>query len=282
MERFREFVEDHKLASALALVALLAFVGLSAAQALRVAERRQAEQDRQGTEQQAPEEEGEEDADAVVLSESQQALVDGYDAKTTTLIRTLGKGVWSANNGRNTVLFHDTYYTETNGKEVTDHPYAIAAVEYGNNGDDTEIDIIAVETDTGTHLVTYTFVRAADSEDTGASTLASSTLFSLTDAPYTRSDTVIEMDVTGLNDEVTDLLGTRKDLVAELSEWCSVHYPAATTAAWTGTATIDWNEGIVVTSFSLGSDEPGDGTGPAATVVSVTYTSETGTYEFGS
>lgn len=282
MDRFRELIEEHKVAAIMLAFVLVIFIGFSVLRAMDVAQQRELEEAQQQKEQQQDKETEEEEI--VHLSESQQELIEGYDAKTITLIKTLSRGVWSANNGKNTVVFHENYFTETEGTEVTNRPYAVSAVEYGNNGEDTEVDVIALDTDEGIHLVTYTSVKSAESKDAGTSTLASSTLFSLKDAPYSRADTVTEIEVTGLNKEVTELLGNRKDLVAEMSEWCSVHYPATTTAAWIGTATIDWNEEIVVTSFSLGSEEgeTGDGTGTAATVISVTYNSSTGEYEFSS
>ena len=84
------------------------------------------------------------------------------------------------------------------------------------------------------------------------------------------------IDVTGLNSEITAILGNDTDLVTQLSDWCSIHYPSATTAAWSKSATIDWDAGIVVTSFAVS----GDG-GMQTTNVTVTYTSGTGQYEFG-
>lgn len=282
MDRIKAFVEEHKVATIVAIFVFIIFIGFSVVSAMNVAQRREQEQLHQRHEQKK--EEGSSTEETVPLSDTQKKLIEDYDAKTTMLIDVLSRGVWTANNGKNTVVFHDTYFTETDGKDVANHPYAISAVEYDNNGVDTEVDTIALETDTGTHLITYTSVLSAESPEAGVSSLTSATLFRLQDAAYSRTDTVIEVSITGLNEEMTSLLGNPKDLVAELSKWCSVHYPATTTAAWIGTATIDWNKNIVVTSFSLGGKEgeTGDGTGTAATVVSVTYNSDAGTYEFSS
>ena len=57
--------------------------------------------------------------------------------------------------------------------------------------------------------------------------------------------------VEGLNDEITALLGGADTLTSELSKWCAAYYPTASTASWTGIATIDYNENTITTAFTL-------------------------------
>lgn len=163
MEKIKTLVSQHKKASLLALFALIVFIGFSATSAMNVARQRAAEEtaktesvDEQGTS------DDEKDAEEnVELSSSQKKLIDGYDDETKKLIETLSASVFSANNGRNTLRFHDDYYVETvNGKEQN-HSYAISTVEFGSNGSDSEIDRIVFETDTGTHIATFTLVISA-------------------------------------------------------------------------------------------------------------------------
>ena len=56
--------------------------------------------------------------------------------------------------------------------------------------------------------------------------------------------------VEGLNDEITALLGGADTLTSELSKWCAAYYPTASTASWTGIATIDYNENTITTAFT--------------------------------
>lgn len=121
MEKIKTLVSQHKKASLLALFALIVFIGFSATSAMNVARQRAAEEtaktesvDEQGTS------DDEKDAEEnVELSSSQKKLIDGYDDETKKLIETLSASVFSANNGRNTLRFHDDYYVETvNGNRV--------------------------------------------------------------------------------------------------------------------------------------------------------------------
>lgn len=285
MKKLKNLISQHRKASLLALFFLIVFVGFSATNAVNVAQHRDADaaqQESESTEQKdSGDKEDTDGADAkAALTDSQKKLIKGYDDKTKNLIETLCSSIWSANGGKYTLHFYDTYYTETvNGNEET-HPYAISTVEYGTNGSDTEIDTIAFETDTGTHIATYSLVKSADSKSAGQSTVESTSMFQLKNASYERTDAVAKIKIAGLNSEITELLGDSDKLVSELSNWCSVHYPAATTATWSKNVTIDYNENIVVTSFSLGSDESDTVTGNSASVVSVTYNRSDAAYEF--
>lgn len=292
MEGIKRLIAQHRRAALVAAFLLTCFVAFSALSAVTVAARRAAEsaareqaatQPAQGQQEsggqgrlEANSQQATVEGDAT-LSDSQRSLVDSYDERTRKLVQTLAASVWSANNGRNTLRFYeDGHYVETVGDTATAHPFAISAVDWGNNGSDTEMDTLAVETDTGTHLLSYTLVISADAADAGKSAVSSSTMFSLKGTAYTRTDAAARIDVTGLNSEITAILGNETDLVTQLSDWCSIHYPSATTATWSKSATIDWDAGIVVTSFAVS----GDG-GMQTTNVTVTYTSGTGQYEFG-
>ena len=73
--------------------------------------------------------------------------------------------------------FYDSHYVENIDGVEEKHPYAIARIDYGTNGSDTEIDTIVFETDTGSHIVTYTLSIAEDGNSIGGSTLSSSSMF---------------------------------------------------------------------------------------------------------
>lgn len=282
MDKIKALISQHKKASLLALFALIVFVGFSATSAMNVARQRAAEEaaKAEAIEEQSTSDNGKEAEKKVELSSSQKKLIGEYDDDTKKLIKTLSASVFSANNGRNTLRFHDDHYVETvNGKEQQ-HPYAISTVEFGNNGSDSEIDRIVFETDTGTHIATFTLIISADNASAGECTIASTSMFKLTDMPYERKDAVKEIKVTGLNSEITELLGDTDEMKKELSDWCSIHFPVATTATWIGTCAIDYNEDTISTAFIIGdgsSDSP-NGTGTAS--VSVIYKRSEDIYSF--
>lgn len=72
-----------------------------------------------------------------------------------------------------------------------------------------DVATVAVETDTGTHVLTYanSTGNPADGATQVTSTLASSSMFALKDVPYERADAVENITVKGLNSEVTNLVG---------------------------------------------------------------------------
>lgn len=286
MKKLRTFVEQHKRASLAAIFILIVFVGFSITNAMNVAQQRaiDAQQDSPVTEQTGSGTENgetaEEEAVDVSLTDSQKKLIESYDDETENLIDTLCASVWSASGGKYTLRFHDTYYTETVNGNETVHPYAIATVEFGTNGSDSEIDTIVFETDTGTHIATYSIVKSADSDAAGSSTITSASMFSLQNASYERTDAVTQITISGLNSEITELFGGDTDtLTTELSHWCSTHYPVATDAVWSKNVTIDYEGNLLTTSFTINNDGSDEITGAAA-LVSVIYNRSTDTYEF--
>lgn len=282
MDKIKAIISQHKKASLLALFALIIFIGFSATSAIDVAHRRAAEESAktESIEKQDSSDDGDDAEKKVELSSSQKKLIDGYDDDTKKLIETLSASVFSANNGRNTLRFHGDYYMETvNGKEEQ-HPYAISAVEFGSNGSDSEIDRIVFETDTGTHIATFTLVISADNASAGECTIASTSMFKLTDMPYERKDAVKEIHVTGLNSEITELLGDTDEMKKQLSDWCSIHFPVATTATWIGNCAIDYNEDTISTAFIIGDGSSDSPNGAGTASVSVIYKRSEGIYNF--
>lgn len=271
MEKIKTLVSQHKKASLLTLFALIVFIGFSATSAMNVARQRAAEEaaKTESVDEQGTSDDGKDAEEKVELSSSQKKLIE-----------TLSASVFSANNGRNTLRFHDDYYVETvNGKEQN-HSYAISTVEFGNNGSDSEIDRIVFETDTGTHIATFTLVISADNASAGECTIASTSMFKLTDMPYERKDAVKEINVTGLNSEITELLGDTDEMKKQLSDWCSIHFPVATTATWIGTCNIDYNEDTISTAFTIGDGNSNEATGNTGASVSVTYNRSEKKYSF--
>lgn len=273
MDKIKAIVSQHKKTSLLALFVLIVFVGFSVTSAMNVAQRRAEEE---SIEQVEPDNEktssSESDKD-IKLSDSQKEAIKGYDDKVKRLIETMSSSIWSDKTGTNTLRFYDTYYVETiNGVEKT-HPYAITKVEYGTNGADAEIDTVVFLTDTGTHIATYTIALDVEGSSISTSTLSSSSMFSKKDSLYECADPVKSITVKGLNSEMTSLFGGDvTKLTEDLSSWCASRFPTASEAAWEKTAVIDYEKGIISTTFTLNTETP--------VSIAVTYSLSDKSYNF--
>lgn len=273
MNKLKTFVGEHRGAALVALFLLIAFVGGSAMSAVNVAQNRAQEAAQSQTGQKGD----------VPLTDSQKKAIEGYDDDVRALIDTLSASVWSANNGRCTLRFSDDSYVETvNGKSTT-HSYAIERIDKAGDGYGGSIDTIVFETDTGTHVVTYTDGKGSAATAQGGaqkadgsviSSLASASMFSLKDTAYERADAVKSIAVKGLNSEITQLFGGDTDkLTSALSSWCAVHYPTTSEAIWNQVASIDWGDGVITTGFKLNDDQ--------STELTVVYRMDNGDVEFG-
>lgn len=277
MEQVKRFIKEHKKAVLVAVFFLMVFVGCSAVSAVHVAQQRAQEAATQQKETEpaggASQTEGAQpDAE---LTDTQKQAIENYDDDTKDFVDTLCASVWSADGGRYTLRFGDTEYTETVDGKTETHSYAILRLERGSDTSGAEICTAAFETDTGTHIVTYTNLTGsgADGSDKISSTLSSGTMFALKDTAYERADAVKNITITGLNSEVTKLFGgDANKLTEELSRWCAVHYPSVTNATWQKVASIDWDGGTVATDFTLNSETPVN--------ITVVYMMETGEFEF--
>lgn len=275
MERIKRFIQDHKRGSLIALFLLIVFVGFSITSALNVAERRTQEAQKAADASHSTAEQAVPSGTAT-LTENQKNLIKGYDEKTKSIISTLTSSVWSAADGKYTLRFFDTHYVETVNGQDQSHPYAISAVETDNDGAEAKVCTLALETETGTHLVTFVQVVSADSQT--PSSLSSKDLFSLTGSAYTRKEAVEQIEIQGMDEEFAKTFGEMDNFRNQFSNWLSVHYPAAKTAVWTKNATTDYEKGMVVTAFRLNSE--GEDAGPQGITVSATFNKKDGTYQF--
>lgn len=256
MDNAKNFIREHKKQALIALFLVIVFVGCSAVSAVNVAQRR-AQED-------------------ISLTDEQQEAIDGYDDDTKAFIDTLAASVWSANGGKNTLRFsEDNTYTETANGESQTHGFAILRLERGGDDAGAEVSTAVFETDTGTHVVTYTYLTgtAADGSGMVTSTLSSNSMFTLKGSNYERTDTVKSVTIKGLNSEMTTLFGDDIDkLTDDLSAWCATNYPTAAEATWNQAAIIDYETGTVSTNFTLNTE--------SATDIAVIYQSADGTFTF--
>lgn len=279
MPNLKKFVSEHKRGSLVALFVLIVFVGFSATSALNVASRRTTQSTAQTTSSADPTTSAasESDGGSVSLTDSQRQAISGYDDTTKEFIETLDASVWSADGGKYTLRFGDDTYTETVDGQSEQHSFAITRLVKDTDSSGAEADTVVFETDTGTHVVTYTNTKGTSATDgTGqiSSMLSSSSMFSLKDTSYERAEAVENITVKGLNSEVTTLLGGDADaMTAALSRWCATNYPTVTEADWSQVASIDWKSQTVSTAFNLNAENP--------VSVTVVYKMDTGDFSFG-
>ena len=276
MDKLKTFIKEHQKGALIALFLLIVFVGCSAVSAVNVAQHR-AQEAAEQTEQAQKDDKGDtssKEAD-VPLTDEQKKAIDNYDDDTKKFIDTLSASVWSADGGKDTLRFSDNSYTETaNGKTET-HSYAILRLERGMDTAGSEVSTAVFETDTGTHVVTYTNLSGAKPDDSGkvSSSLSSNSMFTLKGRNYERKDSVEAISIKGLNSEIVKLLGDDTEkLTSELSKWCAVTYPTATEATWEKAVVIDYETGVVSTNFTLNIENP--------VSIAVTYNRSDGTYAF--
>lgn len=286
MEKLKTLINEHKKAALIGLFLLIVFVGGSAVSAVNVAEHRAQEstqqEDGEGAGSSAPSHK-EPTTDDVKLSSSQKKAIEGYDDETEKFIDTLSASVWSAGGGRDTLRFLENSYIETVNGESTTHSYAISRIDKSGDGYGGTYRTVVFDTDTGTHIVTYSDGKGSavqgnsgdDAKDGSSitSTIQSSSMFTMKDAPYERVDSIEDIIVKGLNSEMTETLGGDLDtLTKELSSWCAVHYPTATEATWDKVVIIDYEDGILSTNFTLNTE--------SAVNIAVNYKMSDGSFTF--
>lgn len=286
MGNIKQFIGEHRKATIAAAFLLIIFIGGSAVSAVNVANRRteQAKEDAVSESlPAAPSHGNSETAKKAKLSDAQKETIKGYDDDTKKFIEALSSSIWSAEGGRNTVRFYSDYYVETADGESETHSYAISRIDESSDGYGGTLKTIVFDTDAGTHIVTCSdgkgsAVQESAGVDTESgeitSTIESSSMFSKKNSPYSRTDTIEDIKVKGLNSEITKLLGGDSEkLNKELSKWCAVYYPSTTEAVWNKVASVDWENGTVTTGFTLNTENPTD--------ITAVYKAESGTVEFG-
>lgn len=264
MKKLKAWMAEHKKFSVIALCLLLMFTCGSAMSAINVSHHRAETAKEQNAENNtdattAAEKKTKEETGKVELTDAQKEIIKGYDTDTKELIDTLSSSVWSVSEGRYTLKFAADTYVETVNGTPTVHSYAISRVEKTSDGYGGYLYTIVFETDTGTHIVTYTDGSGAavnsDSKTPGEntiSTLTSSTMFAQKNTAYERAEAVANITVKGMNSEVTKLFGgDEKAVTTALSKWCAVHYPSVTEATWQKVVNLDYENGVITTDFKL-------------------------------
>lgn len=182
MKKLKAWMTEHKKFSVIALCLLLMFTCGSAMSAINVSHHRAetAKEQNAGNNTDtttAAEKKTKEETGKVELTDAQKEIIKGYDTDAKELIDTLSSSVWSVSEGRYTLKFADDSYVETVNGTPTVHSYAISRVEKTSDGYGGYLYTIVFETDTGTHIVTYTDGSGAavnsDSKTPGENTMES-------------------------------------------------------------------------------------------------------------
>lgn len=280
MEKLKRLISEHRKASVIGLFLILVFIGGSAMSAVNVANRRAQETQQQETQQEESssaeqgDDEASDDETAIELTDEQQKAIEAYTDETEEFIDTLCASVWSSDTGY-TLRFDDDTYTETHDGDAVTHTYAITQLETTTDQSGATLVTAVFVTDSGTHIVEYVYETGSSNDGSGTvvSTLSSSSAFELSDATYSRADAVASVSITGLTSAVTTLLDdSASELTDELSAWCAMYYPTVTTAEWSGTAYIDYNNSFVQLDFALSGDTNVN--------ISVIYHTDSGTFDF--
>ena len=278
MRNISRILKEHRKAAVIAAIVLVLFTAGSIVNAVHVAHDRTQASVAQNQEE-TPNKDGKttekSGKDDTKLTEAQKKAVAAYDDDTEALIATLKASVWSANGGKDTLRFAATSYTENAGGKSESHTYAVTRADAESDTSGAQTTTIVFLTDDGTHIATLRTQTGTGADDGKAitSTLSSKSMFTLKDSPYERADAAKAIAVTGLNDDMTRLMGGDKDALTDaLSRWCATNYPTATEASWEQSAGIDYKEGIVSTNFTLNTESP--------VRIAATYRTATNTFEF--
>ena len=278
MRNIKKMLREHRKAAVIAALVLILFTAGSVVNAVHVAHDRTQSSSAQSQEE-TPNKDSktseQNDKDDTKLTEAQRKAAAAYDDDTKTLIATLKASVWSANGGKDTLRFSGTSYTENAGGKSESHTYAVTRADAESDTSGAQTTTIVFLTDDGTHIATLRTQTGTGADDGKAitSTLSSKSMFTLKDSPYERADAAKAISVTGLNEDMTRLMGGDKNALTDaLSRWCATNYPTATEASWDETAVIDYKEGIVSTNFTLNTEN--------TVTIAATYRTATGTFEF--
>lgn len=279
MDTLKEMLRNVKpLPVALAAAAILLVVGLSVARCTAVHAPEPVEE---GAQQgQSAGTVGTAASSSVELTQEQSDLIASYSAKEQELIDILAANVWTSQRETLTLTFTRDSFSESAGDgQIATHTFAISAVEEetveetGANGEksQTTTRTAAILTDAGTYFLKLNqFVSMDGSPDMWS---VVSEAFELSDS-YVLDEASKELSVSDMDEGFASLIDGRTDVLKQrLSDYCAQFYPTASAMEWSGEASVDWNDHLVSTTFTL------DNT--AASTVNVTYNTESGEFTIG-
>lgn len=265
-----DLISEHKLLS-IAIVVILVLGGLIAF--TLIANQNETVNDSQG--QEVIEEE-QEISEELTLTEEEWTYINSYSADTNEFISLLRASVWTANQETTSLNFEENKFTEVRaGSEELNKKFVVLALEKTQaveGGSTLERYIVSALIDEEACFMTLE--RAVNSQDTSVPAsewTVKSTAFDYSQM-YKRSTATTKFEVVGLNEEFKKLINNDDEILTKkVQEYSAQYFPTASSAEWSETATIDWDNHSIATSFMLNNS--------AKTQLSVTYDLENNKYD---
>lgn len=211
------------------------------------------------------------------LSERQEELIAGYGAAEREVVSLLSGSCWQTADGMRNVQFDDTTMAEADmasGRAFSPVTYAVAATDtsvQASEGATTELTTVVLECGDGrTRILAIGKTTQLDGE---IDYVLSSGDFAVATS-YLRHDEPTSVSAEGLTETMLGFIGgDAVPLDAALTEWCRTWCPAAKTATWEQSVTLDDAAGTVTFTMMLDS--------PESPSVAVAYDRATGKFEVG-
>lgn len=252
MDKLLEHIKKNKGAFAAVLVIFVIFLVLSGMRFMQIHSG-----DSDGDEL-TQDEQLEQDANAQ-LTDDQIAKRDNYSDTTKELINLLKSQTWGAGGSSPYISFTDTTFTETNTNQDPETTAYVVDVTEKNTTQASDPEIVTYTASVETADKSFFVELVRETAKDGKVTLSvSSSGFAASQDAYTPVKPSSQYTVSGLNSDVLKLVDDKKDeLNKAVTEYCTQHYPTATSITWDKTADIDWETNVVTLSLKTEDSETG-------------------------
>ncbi len=271
MDNLKTFVRENKTQAIIGAILVVFFIAFSVASFIHTQSVQEAQQLEEAAAESSEESESEDDLteeqEAVdeELSDELKAKRDSYDSDTKEFIAILTAQLWGVDGGSPYISFTDTTYSETTASGDTEtHAYVINVLKKTTEQySDPEIICYtaAVETEEASFFVELT--RETDTDGTVTYYLSSSA-FRSSSSSYVSVSVSGAYEVSGLNDEVLELIGNDLDgLNDAVARYCAQYYPTAADIVWANYVVISWETNQITIPFQEGDN--------SSSLISVVY-----------
>jgi hypothetical protein len=193
-----------------------------------------------------------ETTETVALTTNQKDAIAKYSDSTKEVIEFLKAYTWVAQDEQSTLHFSDSSYTTTSPANTETRPYAVAAIsDASRSGDEVTWEGSILALDTGNQISIIRIERWIAGTEKGEWVLGG--LPGKVQIGYKATSLAHEVEVAGLDDELSALFGSQAALQNEIADYIKQYYPTATKAEWQHVVEIDAKEQVVKTMFLLNS-----------------------------
>lgn len=195
----------------------------------------------------------------VELTDTELSLLNSYTDEMNEIAGILQSNLWVSTETGSQMTFTDRSCEQVSSTgEATTTSFVLSAAESSTqpNTDSTTTTFVytfSVSIDDNNYLGTLSQERATGSSEAGQDWTLQCEGFTYTQT-YIRSEASLDVSVSGFPSQASDLIGGTDGitlLAQTLSNWCSVNAPDATSARFSGTMTIDFNEAQIDFPLSL-------------------------------